>query len=214
MIAQRWPFALCLAAVSLANGACTLVGEGEGTVTSSRLIVKDCWDGPFDLRPDFFAAPPYRDTIQLRVQRGSDLQEVSDGLAILVNEVPSIRESQLGTALPVGLPPLLVNEIAPGAQQGAPPLVSMALYLQFSCHNQNSVLYAVGGTITFEKLFSGDPNESVGEEKITKATLDVVLADPGDADPGTLDFPPGTTSQLIGDFEFLFQRGQPGQPFP
>lgn len=213
MIARR-PLAICLAVVGLSNSACTLVGEGEGTVTSSHLIVKDCWAGPFDLRPDFFAAPPYRDTIQIRIQRGSDLQEVSDGLAILVNDVPTIRDSQLGMDLRVGLPPLLVNEIAPGAQQGTPPLVSMGLYLQFSCHNQNSVLYAVDGTIRFEQLFSGDPNESVGEEKVTKAHLDVVLADPNDAEPGTLDFPPGTTSPLTGDFEFLFQRGQPGQPFP
>jgi hypothetical protein len=92
--------------------------------------------------------------------------------------------------------------------------VNLALYLQFSCHSQNVVLYGVSGTITFEELFSGDPNESVGAEKLTDAHFEVVVADPRDATPGTLAIPEAKSSRLTGRFRFHFQRGQPGQPFP
>jgi len=227
--------AICLLALSVSTG-CSFVGEGEGEVTSANLVVPDCWQGPYDLKPDFFAAVPYRDTLQVRIQRGSDLQEVSDGVAVLVNEVSAIRPIKCtldsdcasgdcadgtcngpdlrGTALDVGLPPKLLAEIAPGVPQGPPPPVSLALYLQFSCHNQNVVLYAVDGTITFDALFSGDPNESEGAEKLTDAHFEVTVADPREALPGTLDIPAEKTSPLEGWFRFHFQRGQPGQPFP
>jgi hypothetical protein len=46
-----------LAAIS---SACT-VGEGEGWVKSDKLYIEDCWNGPFDLDPDFFGANPYRE---------------------------------------------------------------------------------------------------------------------------------------------------------
>ncbi len=227
--------ATLLLLLSLTTG-CSFVGEGEGEVTSAALGVPDCWQGLYDLEPDFFAAVPYRDTLQIRIQRGSDLEEVSDGVAVLVNEVSAVRPTncvldsecssgdcaggictgpdQRGTALEVGLPPKLLAEIAPGVPQGAPPPVSMALYLQFSCHNQNAVLYAMSGTITFDALFSGDPNESEGAEKLTDAYFSVIIADPRDAVPGTLDIPESKTSPLEGWFRFHFQRGQPGQPFP
>jgi len=231
---------------------CTLVGQGEGRVCAGtknecngELSIKDCWSGPYDLQPDFFAAAPFRDTMQIRIQRSSDLHEVSDGLAVLVNEVSAIRPTNCtvnsdcasqsckdgtctapevdgwhsergrrGQALEVGLPPKLLSEIAPGVPVGEPPPVSMALYLQFSCHNQNIVLYAVSGTIVFDELFSGDPNESVGAEKLTDARFDVIVADPRDANLETLEVPEDKSSPLTGNFKFHFQRGQPGQPFP
>jgi len=222
-------------ALSVATG-CTFVGQGEGQVHSDRLVIESCWSGAFDLNPDFFAAIPYRDTLQIRAQRGSDLQEVSDGVAVLVNDVASIRNSYLGQPLEVGLAPKLRDELAPKLCDpsapdddlkaklcqpkdpegpSTPPPISLALYLQFSCHNQNVVLYAITGEITFQELFSGDPNESVGSEKLTDASFDVLVADPRDADPaGTLHIPPERISRMEGDFRFHFQRGKPGQPFP
>ena len=135
MSALRW--VLSAVALYLLTG-CTFVGQGEGEVFSTQLFVEECWRGPYDLDPDFFAAVPYRDTTQIRLQRGSDLQEVSDGVAIQVNDVPDIRQNFLGQPLAVGLHPKLLNEIAPGVETGLPPPVNLALYLQFSCHNQIS----------------------------------------------------------------------------
>jgi hypothetical protein len=250
LTAGTTPGAIGLVLALLPAWGCNVPGEGEGQVTSTQLEVQDCWSGAFDLQPDFFATIPYRDTQQIRVQRGNDLQEVSDGVAVLVNEASSVRpvkctldsdcasndcikaddnpgacpdgfdrcctgDDRRGQPLTVGLPPQLLNEIAPGVTPpGPPPPVSLALYLQFSCHNQNVVLYAVDGTITFEELFDGDPNENAGAEKLTDAHFDVMVADPREALPGTLEIPADKQSPVTGWFRFFFKRGQPGQPFP
>ncbi len=214
MSVRRGLTRLVPATLLFATQGCAVLGQGEGHVHSDNLIATDCWVGPFDLDPDFFAAVPFRDTLQVRVQRGSDLQELSDGLQVLVNDVTGIRELELGKPVEVGLAPQLLSAIAPGIEQGPAPRVGMSLGLQYSCHNQNLVLYALSGSITFSSLFSGDPNESVGSEKLTAATFDVLMADPRDALPGTVDVPASKTSRVFGNFEFHFQRGQPGQPFP
>jgi hypothetical protein len=236
---KRWNVLLSMTLVG-----CNIPGEGEGEVLSDTLFAQDCWQGAFDLEPDFFATVPYRDTQQIRIQRGSDLQEVSDGVAILVNQVSSIRPTKctldsdcasevcseegcpdgydrcclgfdrIGQGLEVGLPPKLLQEIAPALGGGEPPPVSVALYLQYSCHNTNTVLYAVSGTVTFHDLFNGDPNETSGAEKFTDAEFNVMVADPRTAAPGTLDIPADKMSALNGWFRFFFKRGQPGQPFP
>ncbi|MBW2527402.1 MAG: hypothetical protein JRI23_24685 [Deltaproteobacteria bacterium] len=203
-----------LACLLLANAGCTAIGEGEGWVRSDQLMVPECWNGPFDLEPDFFGTVPYRDTQQIRIQRGRDLHEVSDGVAIQVDGVTSIREEQLGQPLEVGLAPELWEDINPTATPAFEPQVNLALYLQFSCHAQNSVLYAIGGTITFTDLFSGDPNETSGADKLTEAEFDVQVGDPRDAEPGSTSLPPDKISNLTGYMRFHFVRGQPSQPFP
>jgi hypothetical protein len=126
----------------------------------------------------------------------------------------------LGEPINVGLPLQLLKEVDPSITNAPDPQVSLALYLLFSCHNQNIVLYAIDGTITFDALFSGDPNESQGSEKLTDARFEVTLADPRDATlegmprQGNISVPADKTSKLSGWFRFNFQRGQPGQPFP
>jgi len=203
-----------LAGLLMMNAGCTAIGEGEGWVRSDQLMVNECWSGPFDLEPNFFGTVPYRDTQQIRIQRGRDLHEVSDGVAIQVHGVTGIREQQLGVPLDVGLAPELWQDINPTSTPGEEPQVNLALYLQFSCHSQNSVLYATGGTIVFTELFSGDPNETSGADKLTEATFDVDVGDPRDAEPGSTDIPADKVSRLTGFMRFHFVRGQPSQPFP
>ena len=55
---------------------------------------------------------------------------------------------------------------------------ALSLYLHNSCHLQNGTIYSVSGTITFSSLFSGDPNESSSEARLTDATFDAYFADP------------------------------------
>jgi len=38
-------------------------------------------------KPDFFAAVPYRESLQLRIQHGGDFQTFSDGVSILIENV-------------------------------------------------------------------------------------------------------------------------------
>jgi hypothetical protein len=219
---------------------CSL-GQGVGEVKSDRLIAKDCWgegatqpeDDDYDMQPDFFAAVPYRETLQIRVQRGNDIQEVSDGLGVLIDDVEPIRQElrakrDAGSGEPVrrcvSLPPGVVppgsapsNEKCSLCAEDEVPSVHMSLYLQRSCHNQNTVLYAVCGTILFNALFSGDPNEEEAVDKLTDVPeFRIQVADPRDAPLGgtPLDVPAEQQSEVHGYFNFYFERGQPGQPFP
>jgi hypothetical protein len=198
--------------VALASG-CSL-GAGAGEVHSDRLRLASCWDGAYDLGPDFFAGVPYRDTFQIRVQRGGDIQEVSDGVWLLVDNVTTIRAGQLGKPLAVGLSPEVTPPGVPIKPSSSPPSVHMSLNLHYSCHNQNSALYAVRGVIIFEKLFDGDPSETNAEERLTSAVFDVMVGDPRDQPPQGGDIPADKLSRVTGWFRFYFQRGQPGQPFP
>lgn len=201
-----------VASVALVGGLGCTVGDGKGNVTAERLYVSGCWNGPFDLQPDFFAANPYRqEALLIRVQRGDNNQEASDGLTIIVNELDKVKEAaKTRTPIPVGLPP----GVAPPGQPliGAEaPLVTLSLYLHQTCHEQNSAIYSVGGEITFSSIFSGDPNEKDSQERFTDAWFSVQFADPREL-LGAED-PEAVTSNITGDFNFFFQRGQPAQPF-
>lgn len=211
--------ALALGGMLVVLTGCS-VGRGEGEVKSDQLLAHDCWDSEYDMNPDFFAAVPYRSTLQIRVQRGSDLQEVSDGLAVLVDDIDVIRSKWLNTPLPASLPPGVAPPGSvvspPEPAEGDPPFVHAALYLQRSCHNQNAVLYAVSGTFTFAALFNGDPNEKEAAAKFTDAWFDVMVGDPRDVPLGqpANAIPEELQSRVVGSFKFYFERGQPGQPFP
>lgn len=202
-----WP---ALALVLPLGTGCT-VGDGHGTVTSERLYLQGCWNGSFNLQPDFFAANPYRaESLQIRVQRGDNNQEASDGLTVLVSDLAAVRQ-QLHVPIPVGLP----AGVAPPGQPltGEPgPLVSLSLYLHQTCHEQNSATYSVSGDITFDSIFSGDPNEEDSDARLTDATFDVRFADPRELvdAPNPEDL---TSANVHGEFSFFFQRGQPAQPF-
>ncbi len=211
---RRLPPAIVAVASSLTLGwaasGCSL-GEGQGSVTSTELNVLDCWDGGFDLGPDFFAAVPYRRTLTIRVQHGGDLEEVSDGLLVLVDDIDKVQaalETPLRVGLPIGVRPVGV----PIVFDPNPPLLHVSLYLNRSCHAQNSTLYSTAGTMTFHAIFSGDMNEPVVSKRLTSADFaDITMADPRDMAPdGTVL----NTSHIAGSFSFYFQRGQPAQPFP
>jgi hypothetical protein len=197
--------------LGLLSGAGCTVGEGSGSVKTERLYLQGCWNGPFDLKPDFFAANPYRqESLLIRVQRGDNNQEASDGMSVIVNDLNAVR-AQLGQPIPVGLP----SGVTPPGQpaSGAPsPLVSISLYLHQTCHEQNSATYSVSGDITFNSLFSGDPNEDDSDARLTDASFEVMFADPREL-LGAADAAAVTSEVVSGDFRFFFQRGQPAQPF-
>jgi hypothetical protein len=204
--------ALCIAA--LAPLACT-VGEGEGEVKSDHLYVSGCWNGPFDLKPDFFGANPDQgESLMIRVQRGDNIEDVSDGLDVLVNDLQEVRK-QLNTPIAVGMPPGVSPPGVPITFNPTPPKVSLALYLHHTCHQQVGTIYSVSGTITFKSLFSGDLNESSSEDRLTDATFtDVSFADPRElVNAADTTSAAALTSLVSGNFRFFFQRGQPSQPF-
>ncbi|MEI9941211.1 MAG: hypothetical protein WDO69_28670 [Pseudomonadota bacterium] len=194
----------------LAPLGCT-VGEGEGRVSSDHIWIAGCWNGAFDLSPDFFGAnPDPGESLTIRVQRGDNIEDMSDGLIVLVNDLPEIRK-KLGQDLEVGLPRGVSPSGVPIEFNPNPPQISLSLYLHNSCHLQNGTIYSISGTINFSSLFSGDPNEGTAEDRLTDARFDANFADPRElvdaADPAAV------TSRVTGNFHFFFQRGQPSQPF-
>jgi hypothetical protein len=200
---------LALSVCSLAS--CT-VGEGEGWVRSDELYMEDCWNGGFDLGPDFFGANPFRnESLLIRLQRGDGIEELSDGLLVTVNELQDQR-SRMGEALRVGLPVGVRPPGVPIVYDPDPPQISLALYLHDSCHVQNGVAYSVDGSITFRSLFSGDPNEDESDKRLTEASFDATFADPRSL-VGSGEVDPAVQSRVTGYFRFFFQRGQPAQPF-
>jgi len=68
-------------------------------------------------------------------------------------------------------------------------------------------------TITFTSLFNGDILESEEAEKRIAGHFDVYLADPREACPGGLQ-PPPCRGHLEGDFDYIYNRSRPYQPFP
>jgi hypothetical protein len=207
-----------LAALAFGAAASCSLGDGTGAVRSDNLLAADCWKGKYDLLPDFFAAVPFRDTLDIRIQRGSDLIGVSDGLAILVDDVTDVR-GKLGQPIDVTLPPGVTPPgFAPGELCGdncGGNGVHVSFYLLKSCHAVNRVLYGVAGTITFTELFSGDPNEDDAANKLIEGDFDIMVGDPQEIiadgpDRGTVP----NQSELTGRFRFFFERGQPAQPFP
>jgi len=229
-----------LGLLALLAGACVALGcttgEGDGQVESAKLFVEDCWNGEFKLDPTFFAANPHREeTMMIRIQRGDDIEELSDGLIVLVRDIQKIRNGMLGQPIEVGLPPAVTPPGVPVVANPNPPLVTLSLYLHDTCHLMNGTLNSLSGTITFKALFSGDPAEDNADDRLTDAVFDAQFGDPRKIQPqasgadggagadggvdggstgsaGTVN--PATASNVTGWFRFFFQRGQPAQPFP
>lgn len=153
-------------------------GEGEGRITGT-LNVPECWTGNFELSPDFFAAVPYRDGLQLRIQSGSDFQSFSDGLSILLYDIAKVRpDASKGFAgrynqpLEVDLPPEVTPPGTPIEPTANPAPVSMSLYLQRSCRTQNVTLQAIrevtmptDGTCDARALMGADPTQGCAPDK-------------------------------------------------
>ena len=192
---------------------CT-VGQGEGHVKSDHLYVNGCWNGPFDLGPDFFGAnPDQAESLTIRVQRGDNIEDVSDGLIVLVDDLQGVR-MQLNTDIQVGMPPGVSPPGVPIVFNPNPPKVSLSLYLHNTCHLENGTIYSVAGTIHFSSLFSGDLNEASSKNRRTTATFSASFADPRELAAAADDAAKtAVTSTVTGDFDFFFQRGQPSQPF-
>lgn len=135
--------AICFGALVAACG--TEGGDGSAV---GQLDIADCWSGPFDLAPDFFGASPYRETLQIKLQRGSDFATFSDNLNILVTDINAIRPSatepgKYNQELEVDLPPEVTPPGIPIVPRKSPLLVNATLGLQRTCRTRNIPLQAV-----------------------------------------------------------------------
>lgn len=154
------PRAALVAGLAAALAPACSLGQGTGSA-SGELNVPDCWSGPFDLHPDFFAAVPgptphypttTLDSLQIRIQNGGFYETFSDGILILVDDAGQVRgdphngqsrPSLLGQTLVVSLPPSVVPPGVPITPVADPRIVHASLYLDRTCRTQNDALYAM-----------------------------------------------------------------------
>ena len=162
--------ALLVGVASVAIMPACSQGQGDGLVAGT-LNIPNCWTGAFDLNADFLAGEPYRNTLQLRIQSGSDYESFSDGISILINDITKIRPDPstgfaglYGQPLVVDLPPSVTPPGVPVVAKADPALVSLALYMQKSCQTQNVTVYAIDevtvptdGTCTAKPIMGADP---------------------------------------------------------
>jgi hypothetical protein len=181
-IAARLLAALATAALVAASVPACSQGGGDGSVRGT-LNVPGCWTGNFDLAPDFFAANPYRQGLQLRIQNGSDFETFSDGLSILVSDISQVRPNtaagqtgKYGQPLEVSLPPEVTPPGVPVKPDPNPALVGMILYLQKTCRTQNVTLDAVAevtlptdGTCDTRAMMGADPTAGCDPNKESPA---------------------------------------------
>lgn len=188
-----------LAALALVLAGCS-VGGGEGEIGGHVVAQDFCEldDPDYQLVPSFFSGEVIEDTLNIRVQRGSELEQFADGLTILVRDVNEVRRDRIG--LPITLD---------GDWRS---LVQITFYLNGSCeagfpseHRRRPVLLeAVGGTITFDAVYAPDIDPAAASIEVE---LDqVVFVD------STL--PEERHATLSGWFSFFYQRGAPAQRFP
>lgn len=144
--------ALCAALALAISPACSL-GQGAGSLHGA-IDAPDCWSGPYDLKPDFFAAVPYKtDALELRIQKSGDFETFSDGLVVVIDDAGRVRgdpgsdgtarASLLGQPLAVSLPPAVAPPGVPVKPIADPAIVHAVLYLDRTCRTRNLALYAL-----------------------------------------------------------------------
>jgi hypothetical protein len=187
--------------------ACSL-GAGSGSATGD-LDIPDCWVGKFNLQPDFFAGDPYMTSSYLiRIQRGSDYEEFSDGITFLVDDVNPIRDTtsgELNQKLEVSLSPAVTPPGVPIIADPNPAVVHATLYMNQTCRIQNVALYALdavtldadggcsgavaeGGATTSPACGGGngllDGGMSVSDAGVSDATVDATVDGGGASNAG------------------------------
>ena len=169
-------------------------GSGEGSAIG-QVWAPDCGlDGvAYSLNPGYFAMQPSTsvEIIDITVQRGSDLPNFSDGIAVFIRNPELLKETMLGTELELG---------------GLEPPVEMTLYLNATCPGfaHIPVYYAaVSGTIRFDELYV--PWLDNANKETVAVFTNVELVDNKD--------PLERRAVLDGDFSFLFEVGRPLQYF-
>lgn len=134
-----------LGLLAVFSPACTSP-SGEGSVYGA-IDSLPCWQGSFDLQPDFFGTAPYRKSVLYRMQRSSDNQTFSDGVSLVVEDTEKVMAS-LDKPIAVTLPPEVTAPgvpIKPEVDTG----VHLSLYLQKTCKTQTVTLHAVR-EVTFD----------------------------------------------------------------
>lgn len=176
----------------VAASACS-VGHGEGELYGTVEVPSCRIPARYELNPTAFFAQSIEQLLRIRVQRGSDLEVRSDGIAILVENAALVKREYLGQDL----------DLTPESE----PRISVSVYLNESCppgrKHTPVVLAAVGGAIKFDEIYAPEVDED--DVQIRAELKSVRFEDPRN---------PERRAELSGYFDFLYVRGSPAQRFP
>ncbi|GAB5548524.1 MAG: hypothetical protein SangKO_082840 [Sandaracinaceae bacterium] len=185
-------------ALGLASWGCS-IGQGQGEITGA-VRADDCGldDPDFSLEPSFFGGEVTGGQLNIRVQRGTDLESHADGLSIHIRDVNEIKQNRLGLPIPV--------------EDDYLSLVQMSFYLNEACPSgfpsdhraQPVVMQASGGEIRFDSIYA--PDLEPGDTLVEAELIGVTFTD--------REHPDGRAATLSGTFSFFQQRGAPAQRFP
>jgi len=186
-------------AVLCALAAGCSVGSGQGAITLDVAAPACDLDEPaFELAPSFFSAEVTGDQLNLRIQRGSDIEGFAYGIVVQVLDVNEIFDNRIG--IPI--------EIRPESAS----LVRAVLYLNETCPSgfpdyrtvQPVVMEAQRGQIVFDAIYA--PDIDPGATRIEGQVSGVRFESAGDREE--------THADADGWFSFFYQRGAPAQRFP
>jgi hypothetical protein len=185
---RAWLWAVVLAGCS--------VGAGDGEVNGTLLVAGCFPEGPYVLSPSAFFAAAREDQLSISIQRGSDKDVKSDGLAILVRDAAEVKQHWLGMELAIG-----------GEADAGTPVVDVTAYFNETCPSGRTraptALKAVSGVIRFDAVYA--PRVDASSVRVSGELRDVRFARDGDET---------SFAELDGSFDFLYQRGRPAQRFP
>lgn len=193
-----WRHELWLAC-GLALAAGCSVGGGQGEISGSVVAAECEIDDPsYELVPSFFSGEVTADQLNVRIQRGSDIEGYADGLMIQIRDVNEVFENRIGIPIPVD------------PTDGA--LLRVVFYMNETCPSgfpdyfvtQPVIMEAQSGSITFDAVYA--PDIEAGATLIAGHLNDLRFVNP--------EQPDGMNATLGGTFSFFYQRGSPAQRFP
>ena len=186
------PALLALLALLMLGSLGCSVGHGEGDISGTVALGACRAVGPYELRPNTFFAQSVEELLRIRVQRGSDVEVASDGLAVLVRDASRVKQELLGV------------DIDLASEQGEG--IEVTVYFNDTCPPGRDqipiVLRATGGIIRFESIYAPKVDDGV---RIHAELSDLRFEDPDEAD---------RWAALSGYFNFLYVRGRPAQRYP
>ncbi|MDB4991515.1 MAG: hypothetical protein JWN04_6693 [Myxococcaceae bacterium] len=169
------------------------VGHGSGEITGTVSVPQCRPEGEYELRPTSFLAESAEQVLELRLQRGSDTEMLSDGVSLLVDDAAAVETMLLNQDIPVAI--------------DADPRIDLTFYLNATCPADRDqtpvVLSAVSGSVRFSHIYAPRVNKS--QVRIAAELSNVRFEDPRTDQRWAV---------LNGSFDFLYVRGSPAQRFP
>lgn len=175
------------------------VGEGQGEITANvQAPACDLDEAAYELQPSFFSGEITDAQLNIRIQRGSEIEGYADGLIIHVGDTSDVFRSRLG--VPIEVDPdnfgflqtvIYFNQTCPS---GFPDFFT----------TQPVIMEGQSGSVTFSAIYA--PDIEPGATLIEGVLRDVEYED--------ATSPTDTHATVNGTFSFFYQRGAPAQRFP